>query len=311
MRPILLTALFPLLAACGQPASEVEPSNGPVDPSALRLTEIIGIGKVEPEHEIINLSATAGGVITRVFKQDGDSVRKDEILLQLDDDLEQARIRELRSQLTTQRAQISIEESSLRSVELQHIYKQKQLATAKALVQKGAETRQAADDLESEVNTLAADVDKAKASVRYAEGKLEELAQQLHVAETEARKKQLRAPLDGYLLDMQVTPGAAIAQYGTYAEFAPTGRKIIRAEVDELFCQQLRIGQQVKVRYTGTEAIIAHGEVAMLSPYLKKKSLFSEKAGDQEDRRVREIRIALQDDPDLLINAKVECIITL
>jgi hypothetical protein len=49
----------------------------------------------------------------------------------------------------------------------------------------------------------------------------------------------------------------------------------------------------------------------MLSPYLKKKSLFSEKSDDQEDRRVREIKIALINDSGLLINSKVECVIKL
>ena len=50
-------------------------------------------------------------------------------------------------------------------------------------------------------------------------------------------------------------------------------------------------------------------KIVILSPYLKKKSLFSVKASDQEDRMVREVKIALEGDTDLIINEKVECII--
>lgn len=110
---------------------------------------------------------------------------------------------------------------------------------------------------------------------------------------------------------MQVTQGAALNQYATYAEFAPEGALIVRAEVDELFSQKLKVGQQVDIHYAGSQEVIAKGDIKMLSPYLKKKSLFSEKANDQEDRRVREVRISIKDNTDLVINSKVECVIKL
>jgi len=108
---------------------------------------------------------------------------------------------------------------------------------------------------------------------------------------------------------MKVNPGEAITQLSDYAEFAPRGNKIIRAEVDELFASKIATGQLADIRYTGTEKVIARGRVKVLSPYLKKKSLFSVKASDQEDRMVREVKIALEGDAGLIINEKVECII--
>jgi len=65
------------------------------------------------------------------------------------------------------------------------------------------------------------------------------------------------------------------------------------------------------VRPIGGDQSITTGTIESVSPYLRKKSLFSEKAGDLEDRRVREVVIRVQDASHLLINAKVECIITL
>lgn len=233
------------------------------------------------------------------------------LLVQLDDELEQLAIRKLHSERGTQRAQVEVEQAGVRSAEARLAHAEQQLAIARQLLQKGAETQQVVDDLVNDVRTITADLSKARALVKYAEGRLAEIEQDLHRAEAEAGKKKLRAPSDGQILDVLVAPGAALSQFTPYAQFAPAGPKIIRAEVDELFAQRLRTGQRVDIRYIDTTDIIASGEITLLSPYLKRKSLFSEKAGDQEDRRVREIRIALEDDPDLLINAKVECIITL
>jgi hypothetical protein len=48
-----------------------------------------------------------------------------------------------------------------------------------------------------------------------------------------------------------------------------------------------------------------------LSPYLKKKSLFSDDSANMEDRRVREVRIRLTGAANLLINSRVEAVIDL
>jgi hypothetical protein len=49
--------------------------------------------------------------------------------------------------------------------------------------------------------------------------------------------------------------------------------------------------------------------VVLASPYLRKKSLFADKAGDLEDRRVREVRVQLDQPEKVLLGARVECVI--
>mgnify|MGYP001070909785 CR=1 FL=1 len=65
------------------------------------------------------------------------------------------------------------------------------------------------------------------------------------------------------------------------------------------------------LRFVGSDSVVAMGKVIFLSPYLKKKSLFSQKANEQEDRLVREVRIKLEGDNGLIMNSKVESVIKL
>jgi multidrug resistance efflux pump len=307
----ILTAvlLLCLLAACGGGDKTAEATAKTVNPDSVQVKELIGIGKVEPENEIVNLAATSGGIVTAVPKKDGDTVKVGEVLVQLDDATEQIKVSQIRSQVKTQQTQVDIEATNLKNNEVKIENKKRQLATSKALYEKGAETKDAYDDLATEVKSLEVDIEKSNATIRQAKDRIAELNQQLKLAETEAGQKKIKSPYDGVLLDMKIAKGSAIDQYATFAEFAPKGNTIIRAEVDELFADKLAVGQKVDIRYTGNAKIIAKGELLTISPYLKKKSLFSAKADDQEDRRVREIRVSLGNNTPLVINSKVECII--
>ncbi|MEN5232934.1 HlyD family secretion protein [Sphingobacterium faecium] len=304
---IILSAV--LLSACGGEENKTTGQAEAVDNSAMTVKEVVGIGKIEPESKIVNLASTSGGIVSHIFKMDGDSVTAGEKLVQLEDETERLKITEINSQINTQRSQITLEKNNIKEAEWKLANKKKLLITTKNLVNKGAETQQVYDDLETEVKTLEVALEKSKLNIRLAENKLAEIIQQVQTAEAEAGKKILRAPTAGRILNMQVTQGSALTQFATYAEFAPAGALIIRAEVDELFSQKLKIGQQVEIHHAGSQEVIAQGEIKMLSPYLKKKALFSEKANDQEDRRVREIRISIKDNAGLVINSKVECVI--
>jgi multidrug resistance efflux pump len=308
-RIIYLLLVTTLVAGCSKKTEKIPVKT--IDPSSVKITEIVAVGKVEPDKNITNLAATSGGVVVEVLKEDGDSVQSGEALVRLNNDIEQIKISQLKSQIQTQHSQIEIEQNNMKNAGLKLGNKKQLLNSTQNLLKKGAESQQVFTDLDTEVKTLELDFDKAKTSVDLAQSRLNELTQQLKQAQVEASEKILRAPFSGIVLNMMLTKGTAVNQYATYAEFAPNGKKIIRAEVDEMFCQDLKMGQKVDVRYAGNDKVIATGTIEMLSPYLKKKSLFSEKANDQEDRRVREVKVLLTDDPDILINSKVECVIKL
>jgi len=308
-RAALILILAGILAGCGSKNDKASAVKSMVGARDVKIEQVIGIGKVEPEHAIVSLATSTGGIVSEVLKKEGDRVRAGEILVKLDSKTELLKVEQAKTQVRTQESQLAVEKSSLREAEAKLKNKQKQLATSENLLNKGAETSQSFDDLSTDVAGLEAGLDRAQATVHLAQSRLEELNVLLRQSEEEAGNKNLCAPCDGVVLDMKVNPGEAVSQLTDYAEFAPQGIKIVRAEVDESFASELSAGQPVDIRFTGTDKVVAKGKIVILSPYLKKKSLFSVKASDQEDRMVREVKIALEGDTDLIINEKVECII--
>ncbi len=311
-KKIYLVIIPLIITACGGSGEDKEKSSTvsqSVNSAIIDVSQVVGVGKVEPVNEIISLAAATGGIVIEVFRYDGDSIRKDEPLVRLDDELELIKISQLRSQYNAQKSQVDMDVLQLRESEAKLANKKKLLESVRALELKGAETTQTLDDLETEVTTLSLTVEKNNASVKLAGSRLRELAEQVRYAESEASKKILRSPYEGIMLEMHIKKGTAVNQFEQYAEIAPSGPITVRTEIDELFAGRLSNGLDADIRYIGSDSVIARGKIIFLSPYLKKKSLFSQKADEQEDRLVREVRIKLEGDNGLILNSKVESVI--
>ena len=94
-------------------------------------------------------------------------------------------------------------------------------------------------------------------------------------------------------------------------DFAPEGPLMAVTEVDELFADKVKEGMSAYIRPQGKTDTLATGKVFLTSPYLRKKSLFADAASDMEDRRVREVRVLLDQHARALIGSRVECVIQL
>jgi len=315
MNKRIYLAIVPLIiTACSSSNDNNEKSaaaSNAVNSAIVQVSQVVGVGKVEPEKKIISLAAATGGVVMEIYRNDGDSIKKDEPLVRLDDDLELIKVLQSRSQYNSQKSQEEIDRLNLQESEARLANKKKLLESVRALALAGAETKQTLDDLETEVTTLSLTVERDRAMVKLSGSRLMELAAQVRYSETEAANKVLRSPYDGVLLDLQIEKGSALNQFEKFAEVAPAGPTTVRTEVDELFAGRLSKGLDAEIRFVGSDSVVATGKVVFLSPYLKKKSLFSGESNEQEDRLVREVIIKLDGETGLILNSKVESVIKL
>lgn len=297
-----------LLVACS--ARQEPAALNTVQPPPV-VHEVVGIGRVEPATRVVSLATHVGGIVREVLAHDGQVVHAGDVLLRIDDESERLALALAQQRVKTQFAQISADEASLAEAMARRANKQRTLTASEALAGTGSETRQNVDDVATEVRTLDATIARTTALLSASRQKLAELRLEVQTAEHDVALRCMRAPNDGTILELPITVGSAIAQYGTYAQFAPTSSIVVRCEVDELFANRVIVGRPVAIRAIGSSTTITTGTVTSVSPALRKKSLFSEKTNEQEDRRVREVVIGIPNAASLLINAKVECIISL
>ncbi len=319
MKNLLYTLLLLLLVSCGKKEDKAEggPEAGKEAAANTSLSKaeapekIIAVGRIEPEAKIASLATEVAGVVKKLYAKEGDRVAAGQVLAEMNNDVELAKVNQLRAKLATQQNQITTDKAQLENANIKTTNLRRTYERTKKLFEGGAETRQTLDNAETDMLASDKDVARLQSQVKASESKLLELQADTRVNEAEYERRFLRAPTAGKILQLDAKPGSAVSQNQAYAEFAPEGAITALCEVDELFSGKVAPGLRAYVRPQGGTDTLAVGTVIYTAAQLKKKSLFSGLAGEQEDRRVREVRIRLENAEGLLYNARVECVIFL
>ncbi len=303
---LILSMLFSLFA-CNQKKEVV----AEVQPVAMEPERIVAIGRVEPEVKITAVGSEVNGVIRDIYVRAGDTVKKGQLLVEFAHDYEDAKRQQILAKVSAQQAEISNVKAQLNFSKIKRDNTSTKLERMEKIVAQGAETAQNLDNLKADYEQTLKEVDRLSAALQTAESRLAEIGADSKVAEADIERRKVKAPADGVILTMDLTKGSVGSMEKSLFEFAPLSPLTVLCEVDELWVNKLQLGQQAIIRTQGTDDQLAKGEVVYLSPYLKKKSLFSDDSANMEDRRVREVRIRLTGAANLLINSRVEAVIDL
>jgi multidrug resistance efflux pump len=296
------------LAGCSGSPNDKTTTNTPAKAS-VAITQVVGIGKIVPERDIIQLSSPVNGIVEHIYKKENDSVSAGETVLELQHAVESAQVNQLSSEVNTQYDQIKADNAAVEEYQAKYNNSVLELQRLHRLLAKGAETQQAVDDANTSVKGFQSNLSRLQANAQVSRSKLTETKAALEVSRQQLDQKIIKSPVKGKILEISTLVGSAVNTQTPFVQISPQGKTIADCEIDELFADKISNGQRTWVRNTGSLDTLATGTVYFTSGFLKKKSLFTDQAGEKEDRRVREIKIVLDNPEKLLLNARVECVI--
>ncbi len=233
------------------------------------------------------------------------------MLVELAHEYEDAKLAQVQSKTGSQKAEIENIQAQIAAAQIKSQNLKTKSDRLQKIFEQGAETRQNTDNAIADYNEAVKDIEGLQAALHSAESKLKETAADFRLAAADVERHLIKAPADGVILNMDLTPGSAAGIEKPLFDFAPYSPLSVLCEVDELWVDKLKLGQKAIIRAQSSDDVLAEGEVIYLSPYLSKKSLFSDDSGNMEDRRVREFRIRITNGANLLINSRVEAVIDL
>ncbi len=305
---ILSTGLIFFLMACNSKSAK-EKLAVEMAQQAIAFNHIVGIGKIIPENDIIQLSSPVNGIVQRIYKAENDTLSIGSLVLELDHHLEDAKLVQMNFEVKTQNEQIKVDEASIIEYEAKVNNAEIELQRLRNLLSKGAETRQTVDNSATNLKSLNANLLRLQANVSVSKSKLNETKAALISAQIERDQKIITSPVNGRLLELTVLMGGSVAFQQSLAQICPEGRTIAICEIDELNAQKILVGQKGWIRNVGSSDSLSTGTVIFTSSFLNKKSLFTDQSGEKEDRRVRTIKMMLDSPEKLLLNARIECVI--
>jgi multidrug resistance efflux pump len=312
LRILFLGLLVVGLGACGG-KEEKKTESGTDSLTAARkplvINEVLGIAVIEPEALISELSAETGGLIREVNVSIGQKLTKGQQILVLDNAVESAQLRQASTKIGTQQDAIEASRQNLNKLKIQLAKAQADLQRDEKLFNGNALTQKELDDARYTVADVQQQIRASEAELKQSQSRITELRADIGYYSTVRGQKVVKAPANGTLLSLDAKVGQYLTNNQSIGEFAPAGPLIALTEIDELFALKIKVGQKATIRPQGSDEVLTTGTVVLASPYLRKKSLFADKASNLEDRRVREVRVQLDEPDKVLIGARVECLI--
>lgn len=248
LRLSILLALFMFVSACSK--------NTP-KPNETATTEIVQIapedvitihtdafasgpsitGSIQPEKKA-DLRAEVSSVVLQVLKENGEKVKKGDLLVRLDD--------------TSIRDSLHSAQEAERAASQSLAQAQRQLERLKTLRISGMASMQSLDDAENKRNNSQSDLSAAKARTVQARQQLQ--------------RTEIRAPFDGIVSERQVSNG----------DTAQIGKELIKVIdpssvrfeglVSADTVNKIKLGQQVHFRINGYPGHIFNGVVKRINP---------------------------------------------
>ena len=215
------------------------------------VEKVSASGKVQPETEV-KISPDVSGEITALYVQEGDSVRKGQLLLRIRPDNYQAMVNMQSAQVGTQRANVGQTQARLqelianaRQTELTYrrnasLYKQKVIS------QSEYEASKAAYDASQEgIASARQQIRAAQSTVQSAQASLEEARKNLN-------KTTIYAPVSGTISKLNVKKGERVVGTSQMAgteimRIANLNNMEVRVNVNENDVSNVNIGDSVEV----------------------------------------------------------------
>ncbi len=232
------------------------------------------------------LSSKAVGTIVAVMAQEGDRVRKGQILIEIDD-------RDLRADF--QGAQAALEESHSAIGAAQSAVAsargQKELATAtfkryETLVAKGSVTPQEFDEVTAKYNVANAELERAEKNLRAAEARKKQSEAKLSYAQTLLSYSKIVSPFDGIVTAKTGEVGVLASPGTPLMTVERSGSYRLEVQVGESSLAHVKLGMTVPVVIDAIQAELT-GKVGEIVP-----------AGDPQSR-TSTIKIDIPSQPQL------------
>jgi multidrug resistance efflux pump len=271
------------------------------------ISSVHAIGKIIPAKDWAVLASPTSARIQRIMVSEGDTVHAGQLLMTLESGVSDLDVSEAQAQLRAMKAENKTALDDLRKAEVAANEWKDRYETSRKLLEQNAETREQTEQHYSSWQQQELAVRGLRQKIKAQEESERQGQIQVRKAEQQLSGFDVSAPMDGIIVDLSAQLGKVVGSTEELGKIVDVTDLMIEAEVDELFANDVKTGQSVYISTTTHTDTLARGTVSYVSPILSNKSILYETANEGEDRRVRKIKIKLQNSGPFAINAKVNC----
>ncbi len=256
------------MAACRQE----KPYEPPVTPVNVELVEksrgeggLRYSGNIEPLTRV-DLAFKVGGYVREIRRQEGEPVKRGEVLARLRESDYQVKLEQARSQLGQADAAAAQARSQLREAQAAQVKAQADFRRADRLFAVQSLTRPDYDAAKAQLDAAEARLASAQSVPQQAEARLEGARAALREAEIALEDTALKSPLDGVVLKRLVEVGSLVGPgSGAYVVADISSVKVIFGAPDVLL-PELRVGGRLAITTESIARAEFPGRISRIAP---------------------------------------------
>jgi len=211
-------------------------------------------GRVEAD--IISLSAQVGGTLDMVNIEEGDVVKKDQLLMKINTDKIQLQLKSQQAQVLELQANLAANTAQIKQVDSQLKLAQQTLDKTKKLVSEGAATEQQQDELESKVDVLLAQKEALLTNKKMLQAKEQQLNAAIEITQITLNDARIISPINGIVLNRFLDKKELVAPGRILLELADLSSMRITIYVSTEELSRVKIGDKVKIRVDGVNTML-------------------------------------------------------
>jgi HlyD family secretion protein len=277
---------------------------------------VSALGRLEPEHGIINVSASStpeailGAILVELHVEEGDDVRKGDLIAVTDTAaVMEAVAKEAEANVVYSERGVEAARSKAMETCVRADVAAREAERRARLHAQGVAGEEEADSARGEAEAMKASCASASTAVRLSETGIEVARAHLNRVQAELQRSYIRAPVDGRVIDITVRPGELIGERGIL-ELARVSRMFAIAEVYETDIRHVKTGQRATISSAALDEELS-GTVTRIRQKVEKQDEIGTDPAARKDARIIEVVIALDDSGPArgLTNLQVDVVI--
>lgn len=270
---LVLSAIALGAGLCARNTCETKSTPPPSFHAVLRAE---GRVSAYPGSDIV-VGTDLGGTVSQVLVQEGDPVRKGQLLALIDARQEQAALKEAQSRVKELDADIRFLETEVKR--------------NAALQREGIASRQSLDQIENQLSLARARSDAATAT-----------AERLSVT---VSKLRILAPMEGVVVSRWANGGETVSPGARLIQIANLAKLRVEAEIDEYDACRVHLGTSVSIKAEGMEKTWK-GTVEEIPHRVEGRRLKPQDPARPSDTRVLLVKVRLEEVTSLKLGQRVE-----
>ncbi|MCT0227636.1 efflux RND transporter periplasmic adaptor subunit [Synechococcus sp. CS-1331] len=248
---------------------------------------------VTPPERIPVPSSLINDPVREILIQEGDRVEAGQPLAILESiDPLSATVRKSEASLQVAQRKLSAQESVIRRYRADLGQAEAEARRARELFASGATSANRMEAQIAEAESASAQLEQAIADRATLDAELVESRASLAKDRSEQAKATIRAPYAGTIFKINARAGDKVGDSGL-VEMGNTKQMGVIAEVYQTDLPEIRLGQEATITADGFPGKTGTGRVTEISRQISRQSVFSGESGENVDRRVVEVKIAL------------------